>query len=145
MSEEQIQEASTVTTEQSSQIVEQQQQLEQLRLQVEHQLQEARQQRAELTLERRLQESILPIAVKDQIKARLQGRIFEENELDQELTRAVNMMAQLTRDGLIRGQGYEKASVSDMISEAEKIQAAFDRMFDLEIDSTRLGNIRGFG
>ncbi|HTK10598.1 MAG TPA: hypothetical protein VL485_25725, partial [Ktedonobacteraceae bacterium] len=146
MSEEHMQETSTTTAEQqSSQIVEQQQQIEQLRLQVERQLQEARQQRAELTLERRLQESILPIAVKEQIKARLHGRVFEETELEQELTRAITMMAQLTSDGLIRGQGYEKASTSTMISEAEKIQAAFDRMFDLEIDSARLGNIRGFG
>jgi hypothetical protein len=30
------------------------------------------------------------------------------------------------------------------VTEAEKIQAAFDRMFDLDIDTCRLGNIRGF-
>jgi hypothetical protein len=145
MSEQHSEEATSTTSEHASHIVEQQSQLEHLRLQVEQQLQEVRQQKAELTLERRLQESALPIAVKEQIKARLTNRIFEEAELEQELSQAINMMAQLTRDGLIHGQGYEKTAITDMISEAEKIQAAFDRMFDLEIDSTRLGNIRGFG
>jgi hypothetical protein len=126
------------------QIQEQQQQLAHLRLEVADQLQAVRQQRAELTLERRLQESILPLAVKEQIKGRLAGRVFEEQELERELSQAVDMLAQLTRDGLIRGQGYEKSSITDMISESEKIQASFDRMFDLDIDSARLGNIRGF-
>jgi hypothetical protein len=54
------------------------------------------------------------------------------------------MMAQLARDGIVRGHSYEKADISMQITEAEKIQAAFDRMFDLDIDTGRLGNIRGF-
>jgi hypothetical protein len=127
-----------------SHILEQQQILEQQRLQVEQLLQDARLQRAELTLERRLQESILPAAVKEQIKSRFKGRIFEEAELDAEMSTALTMMAQLSKEGLIRGNGYEKSQVSGMISEAEKVQAAFDLMFDLEIDRAKLGNIRGF-
>ncbi|GHO98414.1 hypothetical protein KSF_084620 [Reticulibacter mediterranei] len=121
-----------------------QQIVEQQRLQVEQMLQETRQQCSELLLERHLHESILPVAVKQQVRERFAGRIFEESELEAELQRSVNMMAQLTQDGLIRGNGYEKSSVSGMITEAEKIQAAFDSMFDLEIDTTRLGNIRPF-
>jgi len=136
--------APTTTPTSQSHILEQQQQLEQLRVQVEQQLKDARQQRAELCLERRLQESILPSAVKDQIKNRFTGRIFEESELDADMTQALSMMAQLAKDGLIRGNNYEK-TVSGMVSEAEKVQAAMDRMFDLEIDTTRLGNIRPFG
>ncbi len=127
-----------------SHILEQQQILEAQRLQIEQMLAEARLQRAELSLERRLQESILPAAVKEQLKARYKGRVFEESELDAEMTSALQMMAQLTRDGLIRGHNYEKPSVGGMITEAEKVQAAFDRMFDLDIDTAKLGNIRGF-
>lgn len=118
--------------------------IEQQRHQIEQMLMEARQQRSELLLERRLQESILPIAVKQQLRERFTGRVFEESELEAELKRSVDMMAQLSRDGLIRGNGYEKTMTSGMITEAEKIQAAFDSMFDLEIDRARLGNIRPF-
>jgi hypothetical protein len=118
--------------------------VEQQRLQIEQMLLETRQQRSELLLERHLHESILPVAVKQQVRERFAGRIFEESELEAELHSSVNMMAQLTQDGLIRGNGYEKSSVTSMITEAEKIQAAFDSMFDLDIDITRLGNIRAF-
>src|SRR5205085_1750682 len=48
-----------------------------------------------------------------------------------------------TRDGLIRGHGYERPAVGEMITEAEKVQAAFDRMFDLEVDS-KFNGVRGF-
>ncbi len=111
---------------------------------IERLLAEIRLQRAELTLERRLQESILPQAVKEQVRARYRGRIFEEGELEKDLAGALHMMAELSREGIVRGHNYVKPEVGSQITESEKIQAAFDRMFDLEIDSARLGNIRGF-
>jgi hypothetical protein len=120
------------------------QQLEQLRRQVEQQVADIRLQRAQLTLERRLHESILPQAVKDHIRLHYSGRVFEEADLERDLNSSLSMMAQLTRDGIVRGHSYEKADISMQITEAEKIQAAFDRMFDLDIDTGRLGNIRGF-
>ncbi|HEX3641801.1 MAG TPA: Mu-like prophage major head subunit gpT family protein, partial [Ktedonobacteraceae bacterium] len=126
-------------------MLEQQHQLEQQRLQLEQLLSQARLEHAGLVLERRLQESVLPQAVKEQIKARYTGRIFEEKDLDTELNSSLNMMARLAQEeGLVRGHNYEKVEISSQITEAEKIQAAFDRMFDLDIDTTRLGNIRGF-
>jgi len=100
--------------------------------------------RAQLTLERRLLESTLPEPVKATVKTRYQGRIFEQGELDADLKAQQEMLASLAATGLIRGNSYEKPAVGQMITEAEKIQAAFDRMFDLEIDSTRLGQIRPF-
>jgi phage major head subunit gpT-like protein len=125
-------------------MLEQQHQLEQQRLQLEQLLSQARLEHAGLVLER-LQESVLPQAVKEQIKARYTGRIFEEKDLDTELNSSLNMMARLAQEeGLVRGHNYEKVEISSQITEAEKIQAAFDRMFDLDIDTTRLGNIRGF-
>jgi hypothetical protein len=111
---------------------------------VERLLAEVQLQRAELTLERRLQESILPQAVKEQVRARYRGRIFEEGELEKDLAGALHMMAELSREGIVRGHNYVKPEIGSQITESEKIQAAFDRMFDLEIDSARLGNIRGF-
>src|SRR5947199_9408412 len=89
------------------------------RVQVEQMLNEVRVQRAELLLERRLQESILPAAVKEQVRARFAGRVFEESELEAGLSAALAMMAQLTRDGLVRGPGYEKHVVGQIITEAE--------------------------
>ncbi|GCF11209.1 phage major capsid protein [Dictyobacter arantiisoli] len=125
-------------------LLEQQQQLEQQRLEMERLLEDARLQKAALTLERRLQESIIPDALKSQLRQRFQGRVFEERELEAELNSSQQLLAQLTRDGVIRGHGHEKATVGQMVTEAEKVQAAFDAMFDLTIDTARLGNIRGF-
>ncbi len=130
--------------ESSNYILEQQKQLEQQRLKLEELMSQARIEYAGLILERRLQESILPQAVKDQIKVRYSGRVFEEKELDAELNASLDMMAKLTQDGIVRGHNYEKVEIGSQITEAEKIQAAFDRMFDLDIDTARLGNIYGF-
>jgi hypothetical protein len=118
--------------------------LEQWRLQVEQQLAEVRLQRAELTLERKLHESLLPQAVKEQLQQRYSGRVFEESELERDLASSLHMMAQLSTAGIVRGHNYAKPQIGEQITEVEKVQAAFDRMFDLDIDVTRLGNIRGF-
>ena len=121
-----------------------QQILEQQRAEVEQLIEQVRHERADLRLERRLQECNLPRAIKDQIQARYSGRIYEERELEQELTSSRSMLAQLAQDGIVRGHAYEKLDIGTQITEAEKIQAAFDRMFELDIDTARMGNIRGF-
>jgi hypothetical protein len=130
----------------SGQISEQREQyiLEQQRTQVEQLMEQVRHERAELLLERLLHESILPQALKDQIRARYSGRVFEQHELEQELAASRTLLARLTQDGIVRGHTYEKLDISMQITEAEKIQAAFDRMFELDIDTAKLGNIRGF-
>jgi hypothetical protein len=129
-------------------IQEQQQLLEQQRQQIEQLMQQAKLDRAQLVLERRLQESILPEAVKAQVKTRFAGRIFEESVLEQEMSMALTMLAQLTKDGLIRGNGYEKVQVSGVITEAEKVQAAFDLIFEKDGDMAdvraKFPGIKGF-
>lgn len=140
-------EAETEHVEQQSlhgQIQEQQQQLTQQRDEITRLLNETRLQKAQLTLKSRLSDTILPTAVLDTISERFQGRIFEDEELEHEIATAKVMLAQLTRDGQIRGNGYEKCVTEGMISEAEKVQGAFDAMLGLDIDRTRLGNIHGF-
>ncbi len=99
---------------------------------------------AQLRLERRLLESILPEPVRAYVRAHFAGRIFESGELETEITAQTDMLAALAAQGLIRGNGYEKPAVGQMITEADKVQAAFDAMFGLEVDTARLGNIRPF-
>ena len=106
-------------------------------------LEEVRLERAQLALERRLLECTLPEQVKTRVRERYQGRLFEMAELERDLNEQRLLLADLSASGLIRGHGYEKPQISTQISEAEKIQAAFDRMFDLEVDS-RFGSQRGF-
>nr|BBH95024.1 hypothetical protein KTA_32230 [Thermogemmatispora argillosa] len=107
-------------------------------------LQELRLERARLTLEQRLQEVHLPEVVKQHLRRRYEGRIFEVAELDEAIAEQRHILAELVTAGLVRDHGYTRPEISEQITEAEKIQAAFDRMFDLEIDTSRLGNIRGF-
>ncbi|WP_069801478.1 phage major capsid protein [Thermogemmatispora onikobensis] len=107
-------------------------------------LQELRLERARLALERRLQEVHLPEVVKQHLRHRYEGRIFEMAELEEAIAEQRHMLAELAATGLVRDHGYARPEIGEQITEAEKIQAAFDRMFELEIDTSRLGNIRGF-
>ncbi|HEY7355601.1 MAG TPA: Mu-like prophage major head subunit gpT family protein, partial [Ktedonobacterales bacterium] len=63
--------------------------------------------------------------------------------LERAMSEERETLAALAGLGLIREMGYEKAAVSSMVTEAEKIQAAFDRMFDLEVDA-RFAGVRAF-
>jgi phage major head subunit gpT-like protein len=101
--------------------------------------------RCELQLERHLLEAGLPDPVAAQVRARFSGRVFEATALDADITAQRDMLAALAASGIIRGNNYEKPTIGSQITEAEKVQAAFDRMFDLEIDTSKLGNIRAFG
>ncbi len=128
--------STTPTTEETPRLLEQQE--------LHALMHELQLERAQITLERRLLESTLPDPVKANVRTRFQGRIFEQAELDADLKAQQDMLAALSATGLIRGHSYEKPAIGQMITEAEKIQAAFDRMFDLEVDTARLGLIRPF-
>lgn len=123
---------------------------EEVGLGTEQLLRELRLERAQLLLERRLAESVLPEAVRGVVRQKFAGRVFEAAELDRELTLNRQMLADLTRAGLVRDHGYERVEIGSQITEAEKMQAAFDLMFDkngdmvAEADRARLGNMRGF-
>ncbi len=100
--------------------------------------------RAQLTLERRLLKSVLPEPVRTHIRTRYQGRIVEAEEINAEIQAQQEILATLTAQGLIRGNGYEKPTIGSMVTEAEKVQAAFDRMFDLDTDQSKFSGVRGF-
>jgi hypothetical protein len=124
---------------------EQQRLIEAQRAEIEQLLTQTRLDRAQALLEKKLQESILPVAVRSNVREKFVGRVFEEGELDREMNAVLTMLAQLTRDGIVRGHGFEKAEITGgQITEAEKVQAAFDAMMGLDIDTSRLGNIKGF-
>ncbi len=97
----------------------------------------------ELLLGRRLSESHLPEPVTAKLRRRFGGRVFEANELERAISEERETLAALASLGLIREMGYEKPQVSSMVTEAEKIQAAFDRMFDLEVEP-RFAGVRAF-
>jgi hypothetical protein len=97
----------------------------------------------ELLLGRRLNESHLPGPVVGKLRRRFEGRVFESNDLDRAISEERETLASLAALGLIREMGNEKSAVSSMVTEAEKIQAAFDRMFDLEVEP-RFAGVRAF-
>ncbi len=97
----------------------------------------------ELLLGRRLGESHLPGPVMAKLRRRFEGRVFEAHDLERAISEERETLAALAGLGLIREMGYEKPLVSSMVTEAEKIQAAFDRMFDLEVDA-RFAGVRAF-
>jgi hypothetical protein len=111
-------------------------------------LEQAQRERCAATLELKLAESKLPPQAQAFIRQRFAGRIFETAEIDADISATRDMLAaligQATGMGQITGMGYEKPRISHMISEAEKVQAAFDLLFDLDIDRAHLGNIPRF-
>ncbi len=133
----------------SQRITEQQQQ--QQDSQVQSLLQQLQLERAQLTLERRLLESVLPQAVTTPIRERYSGRIFEMADLERDLTASQQMMATLASQGIIRDHGYERPEIGSQITEAEKVQAAFDLMFEdanmkmlSDSERTRFAGVRAF-
>ena len=114
-------------------------------------LQQVQLERAQLALERRLLESVLPQAVLQPIRERYMGRIFEMADLERDLTASQQIMAALASQGVIRDHGYEKPVIGQHITEAEKVQAAFDLMFEddrikmlSDAERTRFAGIRAF-
>ncbi len=107
-------------------------------------LEELRLERAQLRLERRLLEAALPEAIKMQLHGRYAGRVFEMEELERDITGSRQMLAELSAQGLVRGHGHEKVELAMQVTEAEKMQAAFDGMLGLEIDQSRFAGVRGF-
>ncbi|MEO8955022.1 MAG: Mu-like prophage major head subunit gpT family protein, partial [Ktedonobacteraceae bacterium] len=119
--------------------------------QVQALLQQLQQERAQLALERRLLESVLPQAVTTPIRERYSGRIFEMADLERDLVASQQMMAALASQGIIRDNGYERPEIGSQITEAEKVQAAFDLMFEddkmkmlSDSERTRFAGVRAF-
>ncbi len=119
--------------------------------QVQSLLQQLHLERSQLHLERRLLESVLPQAVTQPIRERYTGRVFEIADLERDLTASQQMMAALASQGIIRDHGYERPEIGSQITEAEKIQVAFDLMFEdsqikmlSDTERTRFADVKAF-
>ncbi len=95
---------------------------------------EVRRERRLLACERELDGAlracVLPAPVRERVERRFRGRLFESGDLDAAITDERDMLAALTDAGLVRGMGFEK-SIRVGMNEAEKLQKAFDQLFDI--------------
>ena len=72
----------------------------------------------------------LPAPVRERVERRFRGRIFESGDLEAAIADERDVLAALTDAGLVRGMGFEK-SIRVGMNEAEKLQKAFDQLFDI--------------
>ncbi|MDQ2829750.1 MAG: Mu-like prophage major head subunit gpT family protein, partial [Chloroflexota bacterium] len=95
---------------------------------------EVRRERRLLACERELDGALracaLPAPVRERVERRFRGRLFESGDLDAAIADERDMLAALTDAGLVRGMGFEK-SIRVGMNEAEKLQKAFDQLFDI--------------
>lgn len=85
----------------------------------------------EKALHHTLSQSGLPGPVVRSLNERFSGRVFEGEELQNAITTQRGVLAELTDLGMIRGMGYER-KITTGLSEIERIQAAFDGLFDIQ-------------
>ncbi len=97
---------------------------------------------SEKLLGERLAAAGLPPAVTAKLRRRFEGRLVEAEALDAEIGDERNVLAELTEVGLIRGMGYEK-TVRVGMSELERLQRAFDQMFDIYEGELRVPALTG--
>ncbi len=123
----------------------------QLREEQQRIIEQAKLDRCAALLDRQLAACNLPQAVQAQIRSQFEGRIFEASELESNINNMRTMLAGLASTGLIRDMGYEHPAVGEMITEAEKLQAAFDLMFEdskasmlSDSERARFAGVRGF-
>ena len=129
---------------QNNEMVRRMQEMEALNSRMVEQENKLKMRESQFILKQSLAESILPQATKKIIEEKFKDRIFEAEELQKELNSMLSMMADLTKEGLVRGHGLDKIAItSGQITEAEKVAAAVDMLFDLEIDS-KFGNLPRF-
>ena len=82
-------------------------------------------------LESRLRESQLPERARERVRHQLVGRVVSEEEIASEVLREASYVSELLDLGRVRGLGYER-SVQVGATEQEKLQRAFDQLFDLQ-------------
>ncbi|HLJ67742.1 MAG TPA: Mu-like prophage major head subunit gpT family protein [Chloroflexota bacterium] len=93
--------------------------------------------RAEQVLATKLMESNLPDPVREKIRKRFSGRTFQESDLATMIEEERDTLAALTSAGQVTGMGFERA-ISVGMNEYEQLQAAFDKLFDIqESDAAR--------
>ncbi len=92
----------------------------------------------ERLLDSTLREAALPDIMRKRVQRRFAGRVFEAADLAGEIEDERAVIAELSGgaggagSSLVRGMGYEKMPhISGMVSERERVQKAFDQLFDI--------------
>ena len=85
---------------------------------------------SERLLDRTLRECTLPAACRTRLERRFRGTAINEVTLAAAVEEERTVLAELSAAGLIRGMGFEK-SVRVSMTEAERLQKAFDQLFDI--------------
>jgi len=90
----------------------------------------------ERLLDSTLREAALPEIVRKRVQKRFAGRVFEAADLASEIEEERAVVAELSGvsggSSLVRGMGCEKMPhISGMVSERERVQKAFDQLFDI--------------
>ena len=99
-------------------------------------------------LDAKLQAASLPAPAAEQIRGQFAGRIFEAGELDASIAAMRSLLGSVFGQQSIRGVGTVVLDPTrPMVTPLEKIQAAFDRLFGLEVPAhlsgvPRLSGIR---
>lgn len=98
-------------------------------------------------LDARLQACKLPAAMKEEVREQFAGRAFTAEELDGVIGRKEAVFAKLVEGSVIRGMGYQGPVVVGMRDSLDRVQAAADRLFGLDLpdnlkDTPRLSGIR---
>lgn len=95
----------------------------------------------------KLGSSGLPERAQAHVRRRFEGRVFEAAELDREVEGIRGILAAQVAGSVIAGAGAGRPRVSATLSSREKVQAALDRLFGVELPShlssvPRLSGIR---
>jgi hypothetical protein len=94
--------------------------------------------RAEATLHRVLREASLPELVERKLTERFGRTTFDEAQLLEAIEDEREIIASLAAPGAVTGHGGEKLHVQAGMAEIDRVQAAFDALFDLhESDAAR--------
>ena len=86
-----------------------------------------RRQECRLLLKEALMECDLPHLVKEKIKKRFEGKVFEEAELLEAIRDEREVLARLSQEGAVRGFGKTKVEVGDC--EVDRYKKAMDGLF----------------
>jgi hypothetical protein len=83
-------------------------------------------------LTREIEDSRLPEILKDRIRTQYEGKVFEEETLKTAIKEEKEIADKLSGSGIPSGAGGLRADVIE--GEPEKLQAALDKLFSVEVD-----------
>lgn len=103
-------------------------------------IEEAKKDRCQAYLDRKLADSKLPEPVRKKIEKQFSGAIFAREALDNYISAEKEMLDELAKSGQVRGAGETRAEIS--LEAVDKIHIALDRMMGVRIEGNP--EVKGF-